>query len=146
MITIDSTDEEIIEAIRYDARLSSRSVAKKTQIPLATVNRRLKELIRKGVIKRFVTEIDYEKLGKKTIAYILIRAKAGSNQMQMIREMSKLKEVEDMAALAGQFDMIAKVRVQDNEELTSFLFKKIKFLEQVLQTETLIALNLKNQL
>lgn len=145
MLKMDKTDEEILDAIRFDAKLSNRQIAKKTGIPMATVNRRLRELLDTGIIRRFVTELDHEKLGKKTIAYILIRAKAGANQRQMIREISKMKEVEDIASLAGQFDLLIKVRVKDNEELTDFLFNKMKILEQVSQTETLIALNIKDE-
>ncbi len=141
---IDRVDEEILNVIKFNARLSGRQIAKKTGIPVATANRRLKHMINNGIINKFVTDINYDKLGKKTIAFVLIRASPGANQFQILEEAAKFDIVEDMAALTGQFDILLKIRVKDNEELTEFIFKKMKPLPQVSQTETFITLKLKD--
>ena len=142
---IDDIDKSIIDVIKNDARLSARQVSQKTGIPVATVNRRLKHLIKSGVIKKFVTVLDYEKLGKKTIAYVLISSKPGADYNDILDAAAKHDVVEDMEATAGQFDIILKVRVKDNEELSDFLFHYVRNFPSVARTETLIGLSIKRK-
>jgi len=146
METIDSRDLEIIQTIKNDARLSSHQIAKKTGIPAATVNRRLQDLMKQGYIQKFVTILDEEKLGKKTLAYVLLRCASGADYSVIMKEAMKYDCVEDMAALTGQFDILLKVRVKDNDELSDFLFTKVRNFPQVASTETLITLNIKKGL
>jgi Lrp/AsnC family transcriptional regulator for asnA, asnC and gidA len=139
----DRIDYEIIDAIKDNARLSSRQVARKTGIPVATVNRRLKKLVKEGVIKKFATVLNYEKLGKKTVAYVLIRGKAGTDYNKLLEDAPKQEAVEDMAVTGGQFDMLLKVRVRDNDALSDFIFGYLRTFDSVAQTESLIQLNMK---
>jgi Lrp/AsnC family transcriptional regulator for asnA, asnC and gidA len=139
----DRIDMEILDAVKDNARLSSRQIARKTGIPTATVNRRLKRLIKDGVIKKFATVLDYEKLGKKTVAYILIRCKAGSDYNKLVEDAPKQDAVEDVAVTGGQFDMVVKVRVKDNDALSNFIFGYLRAFETVAQTESLIEFNYK---
>lgn len=143
MTNIDDVDSAILGVLKENARLPTREISKKSGVPLATVNRRMKKLVETGVIKRFTTELDYEKLGTKTIAYVLIRSHPGADYDIIYNKMIKHSSVEDIAATAGQFDIIMKVRVKDNDELSDFLFKYVRNLPSVAQTETLIALNLR---
>lgn len=143
MKEIDDVDSAILEVLEENARLSTRNISKKSRIPLATVNRRLKKLVETGIIKRFTTELDYDKLGKKTVAYVLIRSHPGADYDAIYKKAITNKAIEDIMATAGQFDIIIKVRVKDNDELSDFLFNYVRNLPLVAQTETLIALNIK---
>lgn len=140
MILLDSTDNSILEVMKENSRLSSRQIAKKTGISLATVVRRLKKLIDTGIIKRFTVDLDYEKLGRRTSAYIMIRTTPGLDYHDILRECPRYKEVVDIEATAGQFDIVMKVRVKDTDELSDFIFKRVRKFPSVLQTQTLIAL------
>lgn len=143
MKDVDDVDLSILEVLRENARLPTREIAKKSGVPLATVNRRMKKLVESGVIRRFTTQLDYDRLGKKTVAYVLIRSHPGADYDEIYNKVMKHPDVEDIAATAGQFDIIMKVRVKDNDDLSDFLFKYVRNLPSVAQTETLIALNLR---
>jgi len=146
MEELNERDLEIIQTIKNDARLSSHQISKKTGIPAATVNRRLRDMIKQGYIKKFVTVLDEEKLGKKTLAYVLLRCASGADYSIIMRDALKNECVEDIAALTGQFDILLKVRVKDNDELSDFLFTKVRAFPQVASTETLITLTIKKGL
>ncbi len=143
MSTIDKTDLAILGTIKHDARLSVRQISKRTGVPIATVNRRMNHMIENGVIKRFITDIDYEQLGKNTVAYVLIRSTPSADQSDIIKHAMAHEVVEDFAAITGSFDIILKIRVKDTDELSEFLFEDIRKFPSVAQTETLLALNLK---
>jgi len=143
MVEIDDTDRTLLDVIKHNGRFSTRELSEKTKIPMATVNRRLKNLIKTGVIKEFGAVIDNEKLGLKTLAYVLIRSLPGADQSDVLNAAAKRPEVEDMAAISGQFDILLKVRVKDTDELSEFLFKYVRNFPSVAATETFIGLNLK---
>lgn len=142
MENIDDVDSAILEVLKTNARLPTREISKKSGVPFATVNRRMKKLVETGIIKRFTTELDYDKLGTRTIAYVLIRSHPGADYDAIYKKVIQHPFVEDIAATAGQFDIIMKVRVKDNDALSEFLFKYVRNLPSVAQTETLIALNM----
>jgi Lrp/AsnC family transcriptional regulator, leucine-responsive regulatory protein len=143
MLEIDDTDLRLLDVLKHNARLSTRQLAEKTKIPMATVNRRLKKMVETGVIKEFSAILDYEKLGLKTLAYVFIRSIPGADQSDVLEAASKLPEVEDIAAIAGQFDILIKIRVKDTDALSEFLFKHVRNFPSVAATETFIGLNLK---
>lgn len=143
MVEIDDTDLRLLDVLKHNARLSARQLAEKTKIPMATVNRRLKKLIETGVIKEFSAVLDYEKLGLKTLAFVFIRSIPGADQSDVVQAASKYPEVEDIAAIAGQFDILLKVRVKDTDALSEFIFKRVRNFPSVAATETFIGLNLK---
>lgn len=143
MVEIDDTDLRLLDVLKHNARLSTRQLAEKTKIPMATVNRRLKKLTETGVIKEFGAVLDYEKLGLKTVAFVLIRSIPGADQSDVLYEAAKHPEVEDLAAIAGQFDILLKIRVKDTDALSEFLFKYVRNFPSVAATETFIGLNLK---
>lgn len=145
MNELDETDASILGVVKQNSRLSVRQIAVKTGVPAATVNRRLNKLVETGVIRRFTAELDYEKLGKKTAAYVLIRGHPGTDYQPVLDSASRNEAVEDMSIITGPFDILLKVRVKDNEDLSDFLFNYAKQFPYVAQTETFMVLNLKNK-
>jgi Lrp/AsnC family leucine-responsive transcriptional regulator len=103
----------------------------------------MKNMERSGLIEGYSVKVNKEKLGKRTVAYVLIRSTPGADQNNILEAAAKHEEVEDMAAITGAFDIMLKVRVADTDELSEFLFKKVRNFKSVAQTETLITLNLK---
>lgn len=143
MIEIDELDKSILDVVRHNAKMSSMEISKKTRIPVATVIRRMKRLIDTKVITGFDTRIDARKLGLNTEAYVFIRSIPGADQNDIIGAALQRPEIEDISAIAGQFDILFKVRVKDTDALSEFLFKYVRKFPSVAQTETFLVLNLK---
>ncbi len=141
MVEIDDVDTSILEVLKENSRFTVREIAKRTGVPLATVNRRIRKLVDNGVIDKFTIALNNEKLGKKTVAYILIRTHPGADYSEVRDKCLKNGAVEDIQATTGQFDIIMKIRVTDNDELSKFL-TLLRSFPSLAHTETLIALNL----
>jgi Lrp/AsnC family transcriptional regulator for asnA, asnC and gidA len=142
MTEIDDVDMAILKVVKENARLTAREISAKTDVPFTTVNRRFRKLVKNKVIKRFTVDLDYDQIGKRTIAYLLIRCHPGADYTDIYKKASKDDAVEDIQATAGQFDVILRVRVRDTDELSEFI-SNIRNLPSVAQTETLITLKLK---
>ncbi|HIJ99223.1 TPA: Lrp/AsnC ligand binding domain-containing protein [archaeon] len=71
-------------------------------------------------------------------AFILIMSKTGTER-SVIRELSKLEEVVDVSVVYGDYDIIAKIQAETLEDLNSVILDKIRALDEVSNTSTLIA-------
>ncbi|MCI0504432.1 Lrp/AsnC family transcriptional regulator [Candidatus Micrarchaeota archaeon] len=138
MYEIDKTDTAIIGILKDNARLSVRQISKKCGVPSATVHKRMLKLENEGVIERYSAVINKAKLGKETIAYVLVRIKPEADYTSMMEQVEKREEVEDMSALAGQFDLILKIRVRSIPELDAFVMRYLRKFKEVAQTQTLV--------
>ena len=67
-------------------------------------------------------------------AYILIRAREGKLD-NILREAKKLKNVENIAVLAGDHDIIIKAKVKEMEDLMK-LTDEIQMIDGIKQTTT----------
>ena len=141
MIEIDDIDKSILDVIKNNSRLSTIQISKRTGIPSATVNRRMRKMIKNEIIKNFSVVLNYEKLGLKTAAYILIRSSPGADFYVVLDEVIKYPGVEDIASITGPLDIIIKVRVKDTDELSRFIFNFVRNIPMVSHTETLLVLN-----
>lgn len=142
MIQVDDVDWSIIRTLNKNSRLSVREVSRKTGVPLATVNRRLRKLKNTGVIKKFTLELDPKKIGRMTTAYIMISCTPGADYYDVMDEALKHDAVVDIAPTTGTCDIILKVCVKDTDELSDFIFESVRNFPSVAQTETLLGLKM----
>lgn len=140
MEQLDDTDWNIIKELKRDSRLSARELAKITGFSSATINRRLRKLEDMKVIKGFTLELDYQKLGKELLAYVVIRTKPGADYTSMMNDMKKHDEIEDIGAIAGEWDIILKVRASNIQELDKLVFNYLRKFPEITQTQTLIVM------
>lgn len=138
MYAADKTDKVILAVLKKNARLSTREIAKKSGVPPATVYKRMKRMEAEGIIKGYAVMLDQEKLGKGVVAFILIKAKPGAEYEAMKKVIIPHEGVEDIATLAGEFDVIVKIRVGSMKELDNFVLETIRKMPDVMQTQTLI--------
>jgi len=71
------------------------------------------------------------------LAYILMMVNSGS-EGEVAKKIAEYEEVESVSIVYGEYDLIAKVRVRDLDDLDDFLTNKIRGLPQTLLTTTMI--------
>ncbi|MDO8553347.1 MAG: Lrp/AsnC family transcriptional regulator [Candidatus Micrarchaeota archaeon] len=135
---IDEKDELILNELKINGRESTVDISKKTGIPRVTVHERIKKMQEKGIIKKFTVMPDYKKLGQETTAFVLI-AYAPKNllQRQVAEKIGKLHNVYEIYLIAGEWDMIAKVRGKNLEDIGKLVLDKIRSIEGVEKTFTM---------
>ena len=142
---LDEKDLKVLNILKKNAELTSSQISKKTGIPITTVHNRIKKLKQSGIIKNYTVNIDFEKIGKQLTAYILITV----NQSMLGKKISqhdigkKLKlfgEVESADIVAGGTDMIIKVRSESMPKLNEFITEKLRNIEGIDKTQTLMVL------
>lgn len=144
---IDAKDLKIIGMLKGRGDLTVRQIASKTAMPVTTVHHRIKRIKKEGIIKKFTVELDYKKIGKLLSAYVLLRVdstylkKTGKNQHDLVKNLKSLNFVEKADIVTGTIDMILLIRVRDIDELDKIIIEKLRQIEGIESTQTLVILN-----
>ena len=144
---IDEKDFIILNLLKENSKLTSRQIYKKTKIPITTIHNRIKKMEELRVIKNFTVNLNYKKLGQPILAYILITINyilpSGSriDQEDVAKKIRALQNVEEIYMVTGGIDMFVKSRFKDIDELYNFIIKKLRTIDGIDKTQTLIVLN-----
>jgi len=98
-------------------------IAKKINEPSATLHYNIKKMENEGVIKTYKAVFDYKKIEEGFCTYLFIKltAKAGADPDAILSELAKYKEVDSADMLAGEWDIVLRVRTKDQDEYYNVL-------------------------
>ncbi len=135
---MDEKDLMILEKLKENARKTVNEIAKEVGLPRTTVGERIKRLMKEGVVKKFTTMLNYEKLGKPVTAFVLISFLPNPkiSQRQLAREIARIKNVYEVYIIAGEWDLLLKVRGKDMEEIGQLILDKLRSMKGVGKTVT----------
>lgn len=71
-------------------------------------------------------------------AVVLIKAETALIN-ELAQQLAELPGVAEVFSVAGQYDLVALVRVSENEQLADVISEKMRKLRGILHTETMIA-------
>jgi len=138
-LTLDDIDRQIISMLQEDGRRSYSEIAEEVDRTEVTIRRRVRSLLKEGIIKRFTVVLDPLKIGRKISA--IVRVKAQMKQASVIAEKVKgYEEVDEAYFLDGACGVMLKVTVDDLSELRQFLEKRLGKVPGVGEVETCIVL------
>lgn len=70
------------------------------------------------------------------VGFVLINVRPGVER-DVYDNLVQIEEIEELQPLFGEYDLIAKVIVDDFDELSDVVFNKIRTLDGVTETKTL---------
>jgi DNA-binding Lrp family transcriptional regulator len=116
-------------------------IAKTIREPSTTIHYNIKKLEREGAIITYKAVFNYKKIDEGFCVFVFVKmtSEVGANPDKIAGELAKLEEVESLDLLAGEWDVILKVRTKDQDEFYTLL-KRILALEGVEKTTSLISL------
>lgn len=138
-IKLDERDLVLLEELGKDAKLSEQKLARKTGIPMTTVHNRLRKLRGLGVIRKYSIRLDYAKLGRPLVAYVLVKVTPGASQQEVLEKIAKTPHVCETAMITGEFDIIFKARIASMDELNAMVVQKLRMQKTVSDTRTMIS-------
>ncbi len=147
MPLINEKDFEILSLLKKDAKLTVQDISRKIMMPVTTVHNRIKKMEENGIIKGYSAIVDNKKLGINISAYVMIcveyRTLSGKkiSQTKLAGEIKKNPLVDEASIVAGGTDIIIKIHAKDIDELNGFIINRLRDMEGVANTQTLVVLS-----
>lgn len=138
---MDRRDYELIDALRADARRPLARLAEELGMPRATLQDRLRKLVKDGVIVKFTVVPDFAKLGKPITAFIMVSFSPvpGLSQRELAQEIASIEDVQEVHLISGQWDILVKVRAGKVEEVGKLVIDRVRMTRGVARTETCVS-------
>jgi len=142
MTDLDTLDVRILEALQEDARITMLELAERVGLSPTPCARRVKRLEEEGLIERYVTLLDGERLGIGLHAFVNVRLRSQTKQSIDIFEAAirKLPEVVECYLVSGNYDYLLHIRVRDIHAFRDVVRNRLTVIESVGETHTSIAL------
>jgi Lrp/AsnC family transcriptional regulator for asnA, asnC and gidA len=141
-ISLDPTDQALIRLLQQDGRRPYTQLAKEVGLSEAAVRQRVQRLLDQGTMQ-IVAVTDPLQLGLARQAMIMIRVEG--DVRAVADRLEQIDEVDYLVLTAGSVDLIAEVVVTDDESLLELLNDRIRSVEGVVGTETIMYLALRKQ-
>ena len=145
---LDKTDLELLHLLQQDSKMKISDLAKEVGKGIATVHTRMKSLKKRGVIERYAAILNPEKVGRETLAFILVTVryrvpgkKGVLSQREFCKEIAVHPLVQGVYVVSGDYDVLLKVRAKNIDEMNRFIVDFLRELPQVDKTHTMFAMD-----
>ncbi len=117
-------------------------IARETDEPAATIHYNIKKLENSGVIRTYKAVFDYRKIDEGFCVYLLIALSSSeyADPERIAGEFARQKEVEGVDILAGDWELLLKIRTKDQDEYFRFLKEVISKTKGIDNTNSIISL------
>ena len=132
---LDSTDLKILSMLQEDARTPFTTIAGKLGVSDATIHMRVKKIEKMGIIEKYTTILNEDKIGKYIVSYVLIRVDPGSVQ-RVCKELAELDDVYEVSEIHERYDILVKIRGESLDEIRDLLVQKIRPIKDIVGSET----------
>ena len=127
-IKLDLKDRKILFELDLDSRQPYASIAKKVGLSKQVVKFRVERLVKRGVIKKFITLWNISKLGfSQYNIYLRFKRISPEKEEELIDFAFKSPQVNWMVSTSGRWDLIIATHFKSIEEFYNFLQEKIIF-------------------
>ena len=141
---MDQTDINIINALSENARMSASVLSERVNLSVSAVIERIKKLESTGIIKKYTTVLDEQKLGLDVTAFICVLMDHPKYNEGLMAYADKKGAVVECNYVAGDYDYLLKVRTDSTHSLERLL-DEIKGLPGVGRTKTMLVLSASKQ-
>jgi len=130
---LDDVDRGILRVLIGDGRLGYAELGKRLGINASTARLRTKELVDRGIVRRFTARVDLTKVGQHP-AFLRIKSRGGKGGTA-VKKLGGLKELIMVLPCVGDCDIFCRAIVGGAEELNLIINEKILPIEEVVEVK-----------
>jgi DNA-binding Lrp family transcriptional regulator len=120
--TIDEMDLKIIKRLQLDARMSNVHLAEAVHLSASACLDRVKSLEKRGVIRRYVAELDLTKISSSVMLMVevVLENHREPDFERFLAAIRKRDEVLECYKIGGRIDYLMRVLCRDIEHYSEF--------------------------
>lgn len=132
-IHLDAIDLQILELLRKDSKQGTKEIAQQIELTTTPTYERIKRLEKNGIIKRYTAIVDNKKLGYDLTLFCNVQLKSHTSEYLTEFEAAiiGLKEVKECFHIAGNFDYLLKIDIENMNEYANFVKDKLTVIPHI---------------
>ena len=140
---LDEKDIQILRLLQKNSKMTIREISKLVKAAPTTVFAKIKRMEKDGIIKEYRAILDSTKLGKGTTAFVLAsityRMEGQKlSQREIAKKIAKFPEVQEVHIIAGDWDLLIKVKAESAEAIGNFVIDKLRLVDGIEKTLTCV--------
>ena len=137
-MNLDSIDKKLLQFLQQDCKQTTKELSLKLNLSVTAVYERIKKLEREGIIDRYVSVINKDKVGMAFVVFCQIKLAQHSKEYltKFEAEVTKLNEVLECFHISGEYDYLLKVLVKDMDHFRSFMVTKLTTIQHIGSTQS----------
>lgn len=122
---LDDLDVELLNHLDSDSSISNSRLATKVGLADSTTLMRVRNLVKRGVIRKFTVDIDYGSigLGVQALVFLSLNNQDEHTMSPMVKRISSVGNVIQIFHVSGSEDLLIHVAVSSSENLRIFIQK-----------------------
>lgn len=136
---MDSVDLKLLKILTEDAHTSLHKMGREVGLSTSGVRRRIKQLEKTGLIKKYSVVIDPKKYGYDITAFVSVDADSQALR-ELTSSLARRHEVCELHRTTGGHDLMIKVRAKDVDSLNKFVDNHIRSFDSVKSVRTTLAM------
>ncbi|MFH1285569.1 MAG: Lrp/AsnC family transcriptional regulator [Candidatus Micrarchaeota archaeon] len=126
---MDEIDKQIIGMLLEDSSRPNVDVAKCVNLSEASVRKRVRKLIERGVIRKFTLELGEEMSPVSALVFVAVNANRSASEI--VRKVKEIAGVGRVFEITGEYDVAAFVSARSLEEMNKSvdLIRKIQYVK-----------------
>lgn len=139
---LDYLDQQILSQLQKNARVPFLEIGRQCRVSGAAIHQRVDKLTESKVIRGSSINIDPQKVGYNTCAFIGVQVNltSTSTHHEVFARISEIPEIVECHHISGKYSLLIKVYGHTNEHLKNIIVERIQSIEAVISTETFISL------
>lgn len=137
---VDDLDRRMLAHLQSNARASSAELARRLHLSGPGLQKRLRKLEARGVIKQHATIVRREAVGLDLLCFVhvMLAHHRPESVKRFPGRVERMPEVLECHFLTGEFDYLLKVVLTNHDDLERFLFDKLMKVDGVDRIRTSI--------
>lgn len=135
---MDAIDKKLLSLLQEDSKKTTKELSSKLNLSVTAVYERIKKLEREGIIDKYVTLLNRNKINKGFVVFCHLKLMQHTKEFiaQFEKEVIQLNEVLECFHVSGDYDYILKIMVKDMEEYREFMVTKLTSLQHIGSTHS----------
>ena len=138
MSNLDAIDKALLRELQGEGRITNQDLAERVNLSPAACLERVRRLREKGVIRRYMVDIDPNAVDLSLLIFVEVRLhNTVEAALDEFKEMVRgTPEILECHLVAGGFDYLIKARVKDMSAYRVFMGERLSILPGVRETRT----------
>ena len=135
---IDPIDKSILALLQKDGKITFKEIASQLNLTTTPVYERIKRLEREGYIKSYKAILDRKKIGLNLLVFcnISLKEHQASYLAQFEKDIKEFNEVISCYHIAGMYDYLIKISVQDMDVYQHFIANKLANIKNIARVQS----------